>query len=118
VSLDVSMDSLSGDVSWEHFNTSNLVILEASHNMLTGSLSWVHRLPLIKVLSLSHNEFHGQIPPSLCEMKYLWIIKLSHNELSVSVPPCIGDISFHDILEAPRLEKDFSATCTKPAMTP
>jgi Leucine-rich repeat (LRR) protein len=106
MTLDVSMNLLSGDVSWEHFNMSNLAILEASHNMLTGNLSWAHRLPLIKVLSLGHNEFLGQIPPGLCKLKYLWIIDLSHNDLSGWAPPCIGDISFQDILELPILNEN------------
>jgi hypothetical protein len=57
--LDVSMNSLSGDVSWEHFNMSKLFILDVRNNMLTGNLSWVHHFQSIKVLSLGHNEFHG-----------------------------------------------------------
>jgi hypothetical protein len=126
MSLNMSMNSLSGDVSWEHFNTSNLCSLDVRYNMLTGNLSWVHPFHRISVLSLGHNEFHGQIPRSLCELRYVWIIDLSHNKLSGSVPSpskIVSKVSSSKIVSMVRRRQTlhgsrsfsflFSATCTR-----
>ncbi|KAM0837992.1 hypothetical protein ACQ4PT_061276 [Festuca glaucescens] len=92
--LNLSGNSLSGDISFPFFNTSSLLALDIRHNQFMGNLHWVHYLYNIRLLSLGGNKFEGQITPKVCKLMYLRIIDLSHNKISGSLPACIGDISF------------------------
>ncbi|XBI95790.1 hypothetical protein VPH35_032178 [Triticum aestivum] len=92
--LNLTGNSLSGDISFPLFNTSSLIALDIRHNQFMGNLNWVGYLENIRLLSLGGNKFEEQITPNLCRLMYLRIIDLSHNKLSGSLPACIGNISF------------------------
>jgi Leucine-rich repeat (LRR) protein len=80
--LNLSGNSLSGDISFPFSNTSSLLALDIRHNQFMGNLHWVHYLYNIRLLSLGGNKFEGQITPKVCELMYLRIIDLSHNKIS------------------------------------
>uniref|UniRef100_A0A8I6XJP1 Leucine-rich repeat-containing N-terminal plant-type domain-containing protein n=1 Tax=Hordeum vulgare subsp. vulgare TaxID=112509 RepID=A0A8I6XJP1_HORVV len=92
--LNLTGNSLSGDVSFPLFNTSSLTVLDIRHNQFIGNINWVGSLENIRLLSLGGNMFEGQITPNLCQLMYLRIIDFSHNKLSGSLPAYIGNISF------------------------
>lgn len=65
------------------------------HNsQLSGSLnsSSITKLKHLHTLSLSGNDFSGQIPLVLAEIGSLWKLNLSHNGFSGSVPPDLGNL--------------------------
>ncbi|CAN6214340.1 unnamed protein product [Urochloa humidicola] len=90
-SLNLSGNSLSGDISHGLFSTPRLITLDMRYNKLTGNISWLEDLGNISILSLSWNEFQGQVTTNLCKLCPR-IIDLSHNKLSGYLPPCLGRI--------------------------
>ena len=92
--LNLSGNSLSGNISFPYLKTSSLIALDIRHNQFMGNLHWVHYLDNIRLLSLGGNKFEGQITQKNCKLRYLRIIDLSHNKLSGLLPACIGDLSF------------------------
>ena len=44
-------------------------------------------------LSLSSNNFHGNIPRSLCNASYIQVLDLSNNSLSGTIPQCFNTMS-------------------------
>ncbi|XP_059652362.1 receptor-like protein 14 isoform X2 [Cornus florida] len=109
--LDLSHNHLKGVLPyWLLNNNSRLEFLNMRNNYLTGqfdlpprlNVSWLdisnnnftgqlqenisRRLPYISYLNLSTNFFHGILPSSLCNMRYLEKLDLSHNKFSGEVP--------------------------------
>jgi Leucine-rich repeat (LRR) protein len=62
-------------------------------NQLTGSLLIDKGInfPALELFSVGHNNFHGVIPPWLCNSSMLTIIALEENMISGTVPPCLGN---------------------------
>ncbi|KAF8041841.1 hypothetical protein BT93_A0439 [Corymbia citriodora subsp. variegata] len=48
-----------------------------------------NNLPNLMFFSLSKNNFHGFIPPSICKAGYLEMLNLSHNYLNGTIPDCL-----------------------------
>ncbi|KAH7537756.1 hypothetical protein FEM48_Zijuj03G0126700 [Ziziphus jujuba var. spinosa] len=84
---------------------SNLLSLHLHNSNLSGELP--SSLPLwlgtsfsnLSVLNLGSNNFHGDISPERCNLKYLRIFVLSRNKLPVEVPRCFSNFTAMAILE-------------------
>jgi len=88
--IDLSNNKLQGQLPRALVNNRRLEFLDVSYNNINDSFPfWMGELPELKVLSLSNNEFHGDIrcPSNMtCTFPKLHIIDLSHNEFSGSFP--------------------------------
>ncbi|KAF3434362.1 hypothetical protein FNV43_RR25465 [Rhamnella rubrinervis] len=69
----------------------NLLLLDASHNMLQGPLPIPP--PSIFVYDVSNNKLNGKVSHLFCNMSSLYKFKLSNNNLSGMVPHCLGNLS-------------------------
>jgi len=112
--IDLSVNKLSGLIPQTYMTGNSLQMISLSNNNLQGQLPralvhnkrlefvdvsynnindtfpfWMGGLPELKVLSLSNNEFHGDIrcPSNMtCTFSNLHIIDLSHNQFSGTFP--------------------------------
>ncbi|KAK7860124.1 receptor like protein 22 [Quercus suber] len=116
--LDLSFNNIHGFVPQWFLETSKetLLILDLSHNFLTGFdqsslvLPW-SRLLTLKIDSnriqgllpvppfstvsyiISNNSLTGEIPPLICNQTLLQVLDLSKNNLSGQIPECLGNMS-------------------------
>ncbi|AES77447.1 putative leucine-rich repeat-containing, plant-type, leucine-rich repeat domain, L [Medicago truncatula] len=88
--IDLSNNKLQGQLPRALVNNRRLEFFDVSYNNINDSFPfWMGELPELKVLSLSNNEFHGDIRCPIymtCTFPKLHIIDLSHNEFSGSFP--------------------------------
>ncbi|KAK8334186.1 hypothetical protein V6Z12_A10G252200, partial [Gossypium hirsutum] len=116
--MDLSNNSLSGELPRWMSNLSKLVALSLSNNQLEGSIprdfchidgltiwqyhfalltgeipNWVGTLSALRVLHLKANFFTGEIPIELCKLSSLSIIVLSQNNLSGPIPFCLSNLT-------------------------
>ncbi|QHO09117.1 Receptor-like protein [Arachis hypogaea] len=85
--IDFSYNKLHGKLPRALVNCRKLVFLAVSHNHFNDSFPfWLGSLPMLKVVSLRDNQFHGAI---ICPLKYtfpkLRIIDLSQNGFSTKL---------------------------------
>ncbi|KAI6686679.1 hypothetical protein NL676_032592 [Syzygium grande] len=88
--LDVSSNSLIGDLPSSVSRLKNLVYLDLSSNALSGDIyaGWTV-MPKLKILDLSKNNFSGHIPCQMCSLlPSLEWLKLSTNSISGELPSC------------------------------
>lgn len=88
--LDVSNNSLTGDLPSSVSRLKNLVYLDLSNNALSGDIyaGWTV-MPKLKILDLSKNNFSGFIPCQMCSLlSSLEWLKLSTNNISGELPSC------------------------------
>ncbi|XP_028755447.1 receptor-like protein EIX1 isoform X2 [Neltuma alba] len=89
--IDLSNNSLSGELTDCWMKWKSLVIVKLSNNNLTGtippSLSFLSNLT---ILQLDKNVLFGKIPFSLKNCQNLQILDLEENKLSGSIPNWIG----------------------------
>ncbi|WCJ44477.1 Leucine-rich repeat receptor-like protein kinase family protein [Euphorbia peplus] len=103
--LDLSKNLLKGRIPAE-FRSLSLLLLNLSHNNLTGSIT--EQPNGLSELDLSYNMLNGQIPEQLSTLRGLERIDFSHNDLSGFIPESFGkmddllsiDISYNK-LEGP-----------------
>ncbi|KAF7081490.1 hypothetical protein CFC21_085428 [Triticum aestivum] len=87
VVLDLSSNSLAGQVPEEITLLIGLTNLNLSNNQLTGVIpNKIGDLRQLDSLDLSINEFSGEIPSSLSALTYLSHLNLSYNNLSGAIP--------------------------------
>nr|CAB3454849.1 unnamed protein product [Digitaria exilis] len=93
--LDISSNSFGGEVQDTFGKFTSLRYLVLHHNNYTGGIvsSGVLRLPLLARLDLSFNEFSGELPPELANMKSLKYLMLAYNQFSGSIPPEYGRLT-------------------------
>lgn len=88
--IDLSNNNMQGELPRELVNSRRLEFFDVSYNNINDTFPlWLGDLPELKVLSLSNNEFHGDIRCSgnmRCTFSKLHIIDLSHNHFSGSFP--------------------------------
>nr|ABN08964.1 Leucine-rich repeat, plant specific [Medicago truncatula] len=88
--IDLSNNNLQGQLPRALVNNRRLEFFDVSYNNINDSFPfWMGELPELKVLSLSNNEFHGDIRCSgnmTCTFSILHILDLSHNDFSGSFP--------------------------------
>ncbi|GAB4827705.1 hypothetical protein Ancab_034593 [Ancistrocladus abbreviatus] len=134
--LDLSSNSLSGEIPSSIGDFSNLQLLNLSGNSLTGFVpKGIGELKALDVLDLSHNRLNGSIPPeiggatslrelvlennfveggiptSLKQCSSLEILILSRNHLSGPIPAAISTLSNLEIVDLS--SNDFSGSLPK-----
>ncbi|GFY85748.1 concanavalin A-like lectin protein kinase family protein [Actinidia rufa] len=93
--LIMEFNQLTGFIPLSIFNISTIDIISISVNDLSGNLpeSLCYRLPKLKFLGLSLNDFYGKIPPSLYKCSKLQILSLSGNKFTGPIPREIGNLT-------------------------
>ena len=75
-----------------------VVTLRLSYNRLSGSISpQLANLSNLEHLSLSYNQLSGSIPPQLANLKYLEALSLWRNWLSGCIPDSLREIWLNDL---------------------
>ncbi|KAJ9135484.1 hypothetical protein P3X46_032664 [Hevea brasiliensis] len=86
-SIDLSSNSLSGEIPKELTSLVKLGTLNISMNNLTGIISTeIGQLEWLETLDLSRNKLFGLIPPTMAVLTFLSHLDLSYNNLSGKVP--------------------------------
>ncbi|KAL7211327.1 hypothetical protein ACSBR2_014242 [Camellia fascicularis] len=98
--LRMRYNNLSGFIPPTIFNISSLQWIDFTYNMMSGSLpkDFCVFLPKLEILSLSKNEFDGQIPSTLGECRELKFLSLSYNKFTSFIPKAIGNLTLLQIL--------------------
>ncbi|PIN21373.1 Serine/threonine protein kinase [Handroanthus impetiginosus] len=92
--LDLSSNSLSGEIPSTIGNFTRLQFLNISRNSLFGSIpASVGRLNTTSVLDLSHNQLSARIPAEIGKAVSLQELRLESNFLTGSIPTDIGNCS-------------------------
>lgn len=87
-SVDLSGNSISGEIPTTLGSLNGLFNLNLSSNMLNGSIpSSLANIVTLESLDFSSNLLTGQIPPQLTKLTYLAFLNLSNNHLSGRIPP-------------------------------
>ena len=85
--IDLSGNSLSGEIPSELKNLRGVQLLNMSRNHLSGGIPKdIGNLKLLESLDLSWNKLSGPIPPSMSNLKFLSSLNLSNNRLSGEIP--------------------------------
>jgi len=101
--LDLSGNSIEGNIPKSIFRSGRLTVLDLRHNRLTGEIpSAVGRLKMLTLLNMSGNAISGGIPRGLGRTKKLQCLYLSDNNLSGPVPEALGKIDSLRHLEIER----------------
>ncbi|XP_073261631.1 uncharacterized protein [Populus alba] len=86
------------NISLERFATkiwSSIPSLDLSYNLLTGHIPpSIGNLRKLYILNLKYNSLSGPIPGSLSRMTNLGTLDLSHNKLSGEIPDTLEELSF------------------------
>ncbi|KAJ1276009.1 hypothetical protein BS78_05G181000, partial [Paspalum vaginatum] len=91
VYLDLSNNSLSGQIPSFMQNCLELHVLDLSRNTFSGRIpEWIGKLMGLQFLRLSQNIFSGDIPVNITNLECLQYIDISDNSMSGSLP---GDLS-------------------------
>ncbi|WOK92573.1 LRR receptor-like serine/threonine-protein kinase FLS2 [Canna indica] len=86
-SIDLSNNSLSGEIPEELTNLLGLRFLNLSNNYLIGRIpEKIGAMGQLESLDLSVNHLSGEIPLSLSALNFLNYLNLSHNNLSGRIP--------------------------------
>ncbi|GKV51824.1 hypothetical protein SLEP1_g58448 [Rubroshorea leprosula] len=89
--LDLSNNSLHGEIPSHIVNLSKLTYLDLSYNHFFGNIPFeVGLLKSLTKLDLSNNSFSGSIPSSIRNLSNLSILYLYDNMLSKSIPSEVG----------------------------
>lgn len=94
IALSLSGNQLSGNISPELGNLTNLQGLVLTGNLLSGSIpSTLGNLSKLQQLWLHSNQLSGSIPPELGNLANLQELHLNANRLSGSIPSSLGALS-------------------------
>ncbi|KAF8021068.1 hypothetical protein BT93_G1479 [Corymbia citriodora subsp. variegata] len=86
-SIDLSCNTLDGQIPKELTRLAQLQNLNLSQNKLIGKIpSDIGQLKYLESLDLSNNMLSGEIPPSISNLKFFSCLDLSFNNLSGPVP--------------------------------
>jgi Leucine-rich repeat (LRR) protein len=92
--LDLSGNGLTGSISPEIGNLTNLIYLRLSINQFTGNIpSEIGNLTNLTYLSLLGNQLTGEIPSEIGNLTNLIGLYLSGNQLTGSIPSEIGNLT-------------------------
>ncbi|KAK8712732.1 hypothetical protein V6N13_147960 [Hibiscus sabdariffa] len=86
-SMDLSVNSLTGEIPKEVGILIGLRSLNISGNKLTGNIpDNIGNLELMESLDLSMNQLHGEIPSSLSNLSFLYHFNVYYNKLTGKIP--------------------------------
>ncbi|XVF57223.1 hypothetical protein PTKIN_Ptkin06aG0187200 [Pterospermum kingtungense] len=86
-SIDLSVNSITGELYAELGNLTRLRSLNMSGNLLTGKIpETVGNMEWLESLDLSMNRLRGEIPSSLSKLNFLNHLNLSYNSLTGQIP--------------------------------
>ncbi|CAN1169382.1 Receptor-like protein EIX2 [Linum perenne] len=90
----LSSNQLVGEIPASLQNRTGLTSMDLGNNRLTGILpSWLgQEFQSLFMLNLNSNAFTGPIPP-LCSLPNLHILDISGNKFSGAVPKCLGNLT-------------------------
>ncbi|KAF7063108.1 hypothetical protein CFC21_069638 [Triticum aestivum] len=87
VSIDLSCNSLTGEIPTDITSLDALMNLNLSSNKLSGQIpNMIGAMQSVVSLDLSENKLSGEIPPSLSSLASLEALNLSYNNLSGRIP--------------------------------
>ncbi|XVE68727.1 hypothetical protein DITRI_Ditri09bG0092500 [Diplodiscus trichospermus] len=85
--MDLSDNSLSGEIPEEVTSLVGLQSLNFSHNLLVGSIpDNIGAMRSLECVDLSTNELSGEIPPSVSHLSFLSLLNLSYNKIAGKIP--------------------------------
>ncbi|KAL7131812.1 hypothetical protein ABFS83_12G030300 [Erythranthe nasuta] len=86
---------ISGGIPYSLFNITSLEIVKFRHNYLGGELprDFGNWLPNIQEVFLSHNQFSGELPSTICNATNLVHFEVSNNSFSGPVPMMLGQLT-------------------------
>ncbi|XP_058185644.1 receptor-like protein EIX2 [Rhododendron vialii] len=95
--IDLSSNSLSGNIPEQVWSLAGLHSLNLSRNTLTGKIvKEIGQMEMLESLDLSTNRLSGEIPGSLAHLNFLSVLNLSSNNLSGKIPLSTQLQSFND----------------------
>ncbi|KAM3300809.1 hypothetical protein ACQJBY_041703 [Aegilops geniculata] len=87
MSIDLSCNSLMGEIPEDLTSLVGLINLNLSSNLLSGNIPYkIGNLRSLESLDLSKNRLAGEIPEGLSDLTYLSCLNLSYNNLSGRIP--------------------------------
>nr|AAS48162.1 LRR protein WM1.2 [Aegilops tauschii] len=87
VGIDLSHNSLTGEIPTDITSLDALVNLNLSSNQLSGEIpNMIGAMQSLESLDLSQNKLYGEIPSSLTNLTSLSYLDLSYNSLSGRIP--------------------------------
>uniref|UniRef100_A0A0D9XT96 Uncharacterized protein n=1 Tax=Leersia perrieri TaxID=77586 RepID=A0A0D9XT96_9ORYZ len=87
VSIDLSLNHLTGEIPDEITSLDGLMNLNLSWNHLRGKIpDNIGAMKSLQSLDLSRNNIFGEIPPSLSELTFLSTLDFSYNDLVGRIP--------------------------------
>ncbi|XP_024634547.1 receptor-like protein EIX2 [Medicago truncatula] len=85
--IDLSANSLSGEVTSELFRLVQVQTLNLSHNNFIGTIpKTIGGMKNLESLDLSNNNFSGEIPQSMSSLHFLGYLNLSYNKFDGKIP--------------------------------
>ncbi|XP_022745848.1 receptor-like protein 12 [Durio zibethinus] len=85
--IDLSVNSLTGEIPKELGYLMGLLSLNLSGNLLTGKIpETIGNMEMLESLDLSMNRLHGEIPSSFSNLNFLNHFNLSYNNLTGQIP--------------------------------
>ncbi|CAA0817655.1 receptor like protein 15 [Striga hermonthica] len=97
ISIDLSNNTLSGDIPREITSLVELRSLNLSRNNLTGSIpDNIGSMKQLESLDFSMNSLSGNIPGSITSMSFLNSLNLSYNHLTGTIPQSTQIGSFNE----------------------
>ena len=93
--LDLSNNSLSGELPWSLQNCTMLRFLYLEKNKLSGKIpTWIgEKISSLIILSLRSNEFHGSMQFHICLLVHIRYLDLSQNNISGTIPHCLNNLA-------------------------
>ncbi|PPS10254.1 hypothetical protein GOBAR_AA10401 [Gossypium barbadense] len=97
-SMDLSTNSLIGEIPKEIGSLVGLLSLNFSGNLLTGNIpDNIGNMELMESLDLSMNQLNGEIPPSFSNLNFLNHFNVSYNNLTGQIPTSTQLQSFENL---------------------
>ncbi|TYH46768.1 hypothetical protein ES332_D11G361600v1 [Gossypium tomentosum] len=97
-SMDLSANSLTGEIPKEIAGLVGLLSLNFSGNLLTGNIpDSIGNMELMESLDLSMNRLNGKIPPSFSNLNFLNHFNVSYNNLTGQIPTSTQLQSFENL---------------------
>ena len=96
--LDLSGNSLGGDIPSDIWDLTELLSLRLYGNELTGTIpADIKNLTKLQKLSLHLNKLSGNIPSEITQLSELQTLALYGNELTGTLPPGLGSLPLTDV---------------------